>query len=65
MFGFVQDTQQMNTSGIGLGLVISECLVDKLGGKITFESEEKKGSTFTFTLPLDENKNDLDFPSKN
>jgi len=55
----------MNTSGIGLGLVISECLVDKLGGKITFESEEKKGSTFTFTLPLDENKNDVDFPSKN
>jgi len=44
----------MNTSGIGLGLVISECLVEKLNGKITFESTEKKGSTFTFTVKLDD-----------
>ena len=27
LFGFVQDTKQMNTSGIGLGLVISDQLV--------------------------------------
>ena len=27
LFGFVQDSRQMNTSGIGLGLVIADVLV--------------------------------------
>jgi len=52
LFGFVTDTQKMNTSGIGLGLVISECLVDNLGGKISLHSSEGDGSTFTFTVKL-------------
>ena len=42
----------MNTSGIGLGLVISDQLVQKMKGKITFESEANRGSTFTFTVKL-------------
>lgn len=28
LFGFVNDTQQMNTKGIGLGLVIAEQIVN-------------------------------------
>lgn len=37
--------------GSGLGLMLTRQLVQKLGGKLTFESEEGKGSTFLIVLP--------------
>jgi len=37
--------------GSGLGLSICKEYIEELGGKIWFESEERKGSTFYFTLP--------------
>lgn len=40
--------------GSGLGLMLTKQLVEKLGGKLTFESEEGKGTTFSFTLPVAE-----------
>ena len=39
--------------GSGLGLMLTRQLVQKLGGKLSFESEEGKGTTFTLSLPLD------------
>ena len=42
--------------GTGLGLSICKRLIELLGGRINVTSEWGKGSTFSFTLPL-ENKN--------
>ena len=37
--------------GTGLGLSISKAIVEKLGGRIGFESDPKSGTTFFFELP--------------
>ncbi len=38
--------------GVGLGLSISHGIIEKHGGKITFDSEENKGATFRIELPM-------------
>lgn len=43
------DSQEM---GSGLGLMLTQKLVEKLQGKLTFATEEGKGTTFSVTLPL-------------
>lgn len=39
-------------SGSGLGLVLCKDFIEKNGGTLSVESEEKHGSTFIFTLPV-------------
>ncbi len=53
---FRSDDQKARESpGTGLGLNITKSLVEMQGGKIWFESEFRKGTTFHFTVPIAEN----------
>jgi len=46
----VSNTHTTTTPGIGLGLYITAKIIDQHGGKIFVESEEGRGSTFSFIL---------------
>lgn len=47
----VDRARSRSTGGTGLGLSIVRHVVDNHGGKISVQSEEGKGATFTVTLP--------------
>lgn len=46
-----QKALDCNEVGSGLGLFAVEKIAEKHGGRVSFESEEEKGSTFTVTIP--------------
>ncbi|MBK8618573.1 MAG: hypothetical protein IPN96_15985 [Anaerolineales bacterium] len=48
------DPEALKSPGTGLGLNITKSLVEMQGGKIWFESEFRKGTTFHITVPVAE-----------
>jgi PAS domain S-box-containing protein len=51
-FTQVHESTPKGTKGTGLGLVICRQLANLIGGDVTVRSEDGKGSTFSFELPL-------------
>jgi two-component system phosphate regulon sensor histidine kinase PhoR len=45
---------RMETDGSGLGLFIAKNIIEKHGGKMTYKSEEGKGTEFDFTIPIEQ-----------
>lgn len=52
------------SSGMGLGLAIVRKTVEDLGGRVYFETEEGKGTTFYVELPLREGVSESAYPSQ-
>jgi signal transduction histidine kinase len=48
------DPKAREAPGTGLGLNITKSLVEMQGGRIWFQSEYRKGTTFHFTIPVAE-----------
>lgn len=46
------NVMRLATEGTGLGLFITKNVIETHGGKIRFKSEEGRGTTFDFTLPI-------------
>ena len=55
-FGQLESAKLVAPGGTGLGLAISKMIVERHHGKIEIESEYKKGSAFSFTIPLEQPK---------
>jgi len=50
------ERERTRLSGLGLGLSLSKKLVELHGGQIWVQSEKGKGSTFSFSIPLEASK---------
>ncbi len=63
-FTQAEDHMDKKYGGYGLGLTISKKLTELLGGAISLQSEENKGSTFSVEIPLEISTKPLNTPTK-
>jgi two-component system sensor histidine kinase VicK len=47
-----RNESRYRTDGVGIGLYLAKAIVRHCGGDVWFESEDGKGSTFFFSLPV-------------
>ena len=53
LFGKLEDTENINTEGVGMGLTICQRIVENNSGLIDVHSEGlEKGSTFMFSMKM-------------
>ena len=62
LFGSIKsEKNKINTKGIGLGLVISRLIVSKFNGYMDFVSKFTEGSTFFYTIQLEDVPDDHEY----
>jgi len=57
LFGFLENTKELNTKGIGLGLYICKKITTIFGGDLIVKSQSGIGSVFSFIFTLENVKN--------
>ena len=63
-FEQVEQHENRSHGGTGLGLTVTRQIVELLGGEIRVTSEENKGSTFSFSLPITDKHADDNAPEQ-
>ena len=63
VFSQVDESHSRSYGGTGLGLAISKEIVERMGGSISFTSEEGEGSTFSCVIPLAPAEGGIELPA--
>lgn len=59
-FGKLKRTAEMNSEGIGMGLMICQNLINSCGGAITVHSDgEDRGAVFKFTMKMEKSNKQI------
>ena len=57
LFGYLNDTSEMNTQGVGLGLYITKMIVQAFDGTADVKSKVGEGSDFSLSFKLSDQVN--------